>query len=63
VASVFDRLVGQYMIGALSFSLFLKIGPVPTPGTPRFTAAWPELDASRLSRWRSKQSGSGVILE
>jgi hypothetical protein len=36
VASVFDRLVGRYVVGALSFSLFLKIGPVPTPGTPGF---------------------------
>ena len=33
VASLFDRLVGRYMIVALSFSPFPKIGPIPTPAT------------------------------
>jgi hypothetical protein len=32
--SLFDRLVGRYMIVALSFSPFPKIGPIPTPATP-----------------------------
>src|SRR5216684_6101775 len=30
-ASVFARLTGRCMVGALSFSLLLKIGPLPTP--------------------------------
>jgi hypothetical protein len=33
-ASLFDRLVGRYMIVVISFSLFPKIGPIPTPATP-----------------------------
>src|SRR5258705_2616809 len=37
VASVFDRFGGCYMVGALAFSLFLKIGPIPSPGAPRST--------------------------
>jgi hypothetical protein len=48
VASVFALLTGRYMVGALSFSPTLKIGPIPTPGTPGFI--WPVLDASRLSQ-------------
>jgi hypothetical protein len=31
VASAIDRSGGRYMVGALSFSPFLKIGPIPTP--------------------------------
>src|SRR6266851_5891685 len=37
VASLFDRLVGRYMIVALSFSPFPKIGPIPTRAVPWFT--------------------------
>jgi hypothetical protein len=36
VASVLDRFGGRYLVGALSFSPILKIGPVPTPATPGF---------------------------
>jgi hypothetical protein len=51
----------RYIAGALSFSPILKIGPIPTPGTPGSHA----LDApgARLSRLCSKQPGSRVILE
>jgi hypothetical protein len=34
VASVFDRFGWSYMAGAFWFSPILKIGPIPTPGTP-----------------------------
>jgi hypothetical protein len=34
LASVFAHLAGWYMVGALSFSPILKIGPIPTPATP-----------------------------
>jgi hypothetical protein len=37
VGSVFARLTGRRMVGALSFSLFLKIGPIPTRAVPWFT--------------------------
>ena len=64
LASVFVRLTGRYLAAALSFSLILKIGPTPTPGTPGFN--WTRRASrlcSHLSRWRSKQSGPRVILE
>jgi hypothetical protein len=37
VASVFTRLTGPYLAPALSISPILKIGPIPTPGTPEST--------------------------
>jgi hypothetical protein len=61
-ASVFDRVVGRYMVGALSFSLFLKIGPIPTRTTPGFTSL--DLDARLVLAPRLlKQSEARAILE
>ena len=40
-ASVLDRFAGRYVAGAFWFSPILKIGPIPTPGTPGFTEGWP----------------------
>jgi len=36
-ALVFNRFAGRYMVGALSFSLILGIGPIPTRAVPWFT--------------------------
>jgi hypothetical protein len=41
VVSVFALLTGRYMVGALSFSTILKIGPIPPP----VPLALPGLDA------------------
>jgi hypothetical protein len=59
-ASLFDRLVGRYMMVALSFSLFPKIGPLPAPphlgltdqqilpvSTARASIAWERLGAAK----------------
>jgi hypothetical protein len=37
VASLFGLFGGMYMAGAFWFSPILKIGPIPTPGTPEST--------------------------
>ena len=42
-----------YLVGPLWFSAILKIGPVPTPATPGFTAAWP---SSTRRAWCSRAS-------
>ena len=50
VVSVFDRFGGRCMVGALSFSSILKIGPIPAPGTPGFNwAPYPGAPGARAS--------------
>jgi hypothetical protein len=38
VIEILCSIAARYLAVALSFSLFLKIGPIPTPGPPGFNA-------------------------